>query len=116
MKKQGAIFRDPHLQQENKLQFQEAFPEIKALDIEVTEQGPGNEGLGLRRFTALTVREYINCNNPDCTGKGLSMGDHLRQMLQARQNRQDIQQACEGSTPQGPCKNHFHVTIALTRH
>jgi hypothetical protein len=113
MKRQGDIFLKSDGSGE-KATFSEVFPEIESLTAEVTETGPGNAGLGVRRFNRNSYREFINCSNPLCSGHGAPTGDILRTMVKARQTTYRKNLLCEGREESGqPCSNIFVINIAL---
>jgi hypothetical protein len=98
-----------------KVPFAEVFPEIEALDARVTETGPGNQGLGARRFNRNSYREFINCSNVLCSGHGAPSGDILRAMVKTRQKTAQNRIVCEGREESGKrCSNVFVMAIMLT--
>jgi hypothetical protein len=110
---QGSIFKGAD-GSDDSARFEEAFPEIKSVKVTIEESGPGNEGLGLRELTRRSVREYINCSNPDCLGKGLLLGDVLRRMQTEKQTQLSWEQNCSSKDHAGrPCANHFRIRIYL---
>lgn|GEM_PF-3195521 len=113
MKLQGDIFKsniDGEL-----TTFERAFPTIDSLDVAIDESGEGSEGLGLRCLTRRSVREYVNCSNPRCLGKGLDLGALLRQMTQNKQRALATELQCQSREESGmPCKNIFHIRLRIT--
>ncbi len=112
-KKQGGIFRS-NSSEELSIPFSEAFPQIQEIDAEISETGEGNEGLGVRRFNRLSAREYVNCSNHRCGGKGFSFGDLLREMIAQRQIERKTDKPCLSNEDGGrPCPNHFAIVVRL---
>lgn len=112
---QGKVFRNPETGEEWAYTFEQAFPKIETVSVSVHEEGPGNEGLGVRVFHKRSVREYINCSNPDCSGKGYRLGDRFRQMLDEDQLSCRDVKLCSGtieSTTQA-CPNQFQIDLHL---
>jgi hypothetical protein len=99
---------------EDRLTFSEAFPEILDASAEVEETGEGNHGLGLRRFHKQGLREYINCSNHRCLGKGFALGFYLREMIRAHASERAIDCPCESHDEDGhPCGNRFKAQIKI---
>jgi len=111
--KGGNIFPSRH-NPDLQVPFKEAFPEIESLHVEVTETGEGNHGLGLRRFTTLSIREFINCSNHRCGGKGVCIGEVLREMIAHGVAERTLQRPCQSREENGkPCPNIFTLQIHL---
>jgi hypothetical protein len=113
MKGQGDIFfqRDGSLP---KTTFSKAFPDIENLTADVTEKGLGNEGLGVRRFTKTSYREFINCSNVLCSGHGAPTGNILRSLVENHRTTYKEDVACTGREESGkPCTNIFSIEITL---
>jgi hypothetical protein len=109
--RRGFIFRLSPDAPEN-VPFERVFPDILSVDAAVNETGPGNSGLGLRRFSKLSVREYINCSNVHCSGKALPLGDLLREMQASRLTTLSRALDCAGREESGgPCRNRFEIRI-----
>lgn len=112
---QGRIFKSAHSLPQLAT-FQEAFPMLDSVSAEVSEFGEGNAGLGLRRFHKNSIREYVNCSNVHCLGRGLAMGDLLRQMLREARDEAEFDRPCDSRDESGAsCPNHFGVRIRLRR-
>jgi hypothetical protein len=94
--------------------FDGAFPSIESLEVVIDETGEGTEGLGLRCLTRRSVREFINCSNPRCYGKGLDLGGLLRSMLHTQQLAHTLETPCGSREESGvPCPNIFHVRLQV---
>jgi len=109
----GDIFRK-NAESDEYVRFAEAFPEIAELSVDVDERGEGNEELGLRRFHQGTVREFFNCSNHRCVGRGFRMGDLLRDMTRRRDTRRDVEVRCQSREESGGvCANIFRVSVRI---
>jgi len=94
--------------------FDAVFPQIAAVEAVIEEKGEGNQGLGLRSLTRRSVREYINCSNPQCTGKGLALGLLMRRMVKEQMDRWEGHFPCESQEEAGtPCANTFQVQLTI---
>jgi hypothetical protein len=114
--RRGSIFRAASGASEN-VPFERAFPTIFSVDASVRETGPGNTGLGLRRFNKLSLREYINCSNLHCSGKALALGDLLREMQGAGLTSVHRELSCAGYQESGdPCPNRFQIELTVAYH
>jgi len=110
----GDIFIRSPEQPGVRVTFAEAFPDIESLDAAVAETGEGNQGLGIRRFTRLSAREFVNCSNHRCSGKGFSLGELLRAMTRGRRTRLSQARSCLSHEESGRrCPNRFQVDIEL---
>jgi hypothetical protein len=58
---------------------------IERLRVFVKEIGRNAEPFELRIVHKDSVREFVDCNNPDCHNGGFSLGDVLRDMVKNRQ-------------------------------
>jgi polysaccharide biosynthesis protein PslG len=111
---QGAIFWSSDEDREKTFRFEEVFPAIRSLVVEVVEQGSGNAGLGARRFSKNSVREFINCSSAHCAGIGFWLGRLLRRMVRDGRRRLHVQTTCESREESGArCQNLFDVRIAI---
>jgi hypothetical protein len=80
----------------------------------IDETGEGTSGLGLRCLTRRSVREFINCSNPRCYGKGLNLGGMLREMIKGRETTRTIETLCGSREETGvACPNAFHVRLHI---
>jgi polysaccharide biosynthesis protein PslG len=114
MASQGGIFWSSDEDRGKTFRFEEVFPEIRSLAVEIIEQGSGNAGLGARRFSKNSVREFINCSSASCSGIGFWLGRLLRRMVRDGRRRLHVQAPCESRQESGtPCLNSFDVRIAL---
>lgn len=105
--KQGAIFA-------GQTTFAEAFPEVVGVEVIVREAGPGNQGLGERRYNRLTFREYLSCSNVACSGRAVSLGEMLRDLIHRRIESVSFHRACEGRLEKGgSCPNAFEIQLAV---
>jgi hypothetical protein len=102
--------------------FDEAFPEIDNLTVEVEESGHGISDCD-RRSTykkQYFPGEYIDCSNPLCYNGGFSMGSILREMVKNKQTELETSKLCQGNegSPKGrkiykKCMNFFKIKVSV---
>ncbi|AKI97035.1 hypothetical protein [Kosmotoga pacifica] len=120
--KASDVFRESKFLYSKKVSFEEAFPEIEDLTVEVEETGHGVSELNRKR----TYRkqyfpgEYIDCSNPLCYNGGFSIGSILREMVKKRQTELETLKLCQGheGSPKGrriyrKCMNFFKVKVSI---
>jgi hypothetical protein len=57
--------------------FEQAFPEIASVRIEVKETGQaGYGGERMHHYNEQAVSEYADCSNPLCSGGGITSALH----------------------------------------
>jgi hypothetical protein len=106
------------------LSFQEAFPTVANLAIEVTETGCGQKYQDIKHTrTYHELPAAIDCSNYFCVGgaiAGHTLARIVREMVAAHHAFQEIDQGCEGreGSPKGqrkygPCINHFELKISI---
>lgn len=96
--------------------FDEAFPEIAELRINVQELRYNVEVYS--RQYGRNISEFVNCNNRLCYNGGFSIGDILRQMVAEKEAEKDVTVFCQGyeGSPKGMrryrnCMHRFKVHI-----
>ncbi len=106
-----------------KVPFEEAFPQVAAMEVEVTEQGNGvPRGAAIRHYSlANNPGEYVNCHNPLCHNGGFSLGEVLREMVERRETVREVHRPCQGNetSPGGgrvyqECASLFKITVHLS--
>jgi len=120
--KASDVFRESEFVFVQKVSFEEAFPEIKDLTVEVEESGHGVSEWNRKR----TYRkqyfpgEYIDCSNPLCYNGGFSIGSILREMVRNRQTELETSKLCQGNegSPKGrriyrKCMNFFKIKVSI---
>lgn len=121
-KKASDIFREGTPMFAKKVSFEEAFPELEDLRIEVKESGYGvGERTGVRTYTLDNLPgEYIDCSNPHCYGGGFSVGSIVRSMVREGETAFEAGQLCKGyeGSPKGrrkyrDCLNCFEINVSL---
>jgi hypothetical protein len=127
-KKASDIFNEKKSPFSTKVSFEEAFPKIKEIKIEVIE----TEGGGLIDFDededktkqyrstfSMNVGEYIDCNNLVCYSGGFSIGEILRDMVLKNEINKEDKARCKGyeGTPKGrrrrSCMHEFYYRINI---
>jgi len=119
--KASDVFQKTEYVFSQKASFEEAFPEIEDVSVEVEESGQGvHKGFNKLTYKKKYIGEYINCSNPLCYNGGFSIGGILREMI--RNNKVDLEttESCQGyeGSPKGrrrykPCWNFFKVKVHI---
>jgi len=118
--KASDVFRESEYVFSSKTSFEEAFPQIKNVEIEVEEIGVGvSQWIGKSVYTR-HVGEFIDCHNPTCYNGGFSIGKLLREMVKTRQTDLEETEFCQGNegSPKGKrlyrkCWNKFNVKVHI---
>jgi hypothetical protein len=103
-----------------KVNFDEAFPTIEDITVEVKEAGY----MLKRKSTSTYTKEYLvpsfECNNISCKQGGVSIERVLREMVRNKQAEREEIMSCKGheGSPKGrrigrACMNHFEITISI---
>jgi hypothetical protein len=117
-KKASDVFRDTNYVFSRKMKFEEAFPEIEDINIEIEEKGYGVYGeLSRKSYTKQNMPgEYVDCSNPSCYNGGFSIGQILRDMVGNKQTDAETSKGCQGyeGSPKGrrryrSCINFFTI-------
>ena len=123
--KASDVFREADFIFGKKGTFEEAFPQITDVTVEVTEEGKGFDGRDLTERRRVYSKsdppgEYADCSNSFCYNGGVGIGSILRTMVYARETHHEDTHFCQGQegSPKGrrrygPCFNHFKVKITL---
>ena len=120
--KASDVFRDTTFVFAKKAPFDEAFPEIEDLKVEITESGEGvSEWSHKRIYTKKYFPgEYIDCSNSLCYNGGVSIGSILRGMVVSKQTTLEDSKLCQGSegSPKGrriyrKCLNSFKIKVEI---
>ena len=125
--KASDVFREAKFLFSRKASFDEAFPEIENVVIEVEERGDGVNHWGFcgsRRVykNPHLPGEYIDCSNPLCYNGGVRVGSIIHEMVKERSTgRVGSTSFCQGyeGSPKGrrryrKCTNSFKVIISIT--
>lgn len=111
-KKAQDVFNESNPIFAKKVGFDEAFPQIKDLTIEVSE---GSLGRGRSRAMVYhkDIGEYINCSNPMCYNGGFSIGKVLRNMVAKKETEFSDTEICKGyeGSPKGRKRYRTCVTM-----
>jgi hypothetical protein len=117
--KASEVFRNTNYVFATKLPFNEAFPEIEEIRVEVQETGygtPNYMGVYDKR-----VGEFVDCSNSQCYNGGVSVGHIIREMVRERETDREASAICRGNeaSPKGrrvyrKCLNQFSLKISLT--
>lgn len=102
--------------------FDEAFPEIDDLTVEVEESGRGVDSENRKSIYQKESfpGEFIDCRNPLCNKGGFSIGSILRDVVRSKQSQLETTERCHGyvGSPKGRvidkfCMNHFKIKISI---
>jgi hypothetical protein len=113
----------------SKASFENAFPQIEQLSIEVVE-AEGTEHVDFRAFDKIKHRhiytkenlpgEFINCRNPDCHEGGLSFSGILLKMIAEKSTKFQGTETCRGYEyqptdlkSQRACSHQFHFKVKI---
>lgn len=103
-----------------KTTFEEAFPSVKSVAVEVAETDYGIP-LKTRTYYKDSLGECIDCSNQRCYGGGFDLGAILRDMIENRITNRETTEFCQGyeGSPKGrknygPCGRRFVVKVKIT--
>jgi hypothetical protein len=105
-----------------KVSFKEAFPQIKDLNVEVTEIGSGTNYKGQTQSYSKAdfPGEFIDCSNPLCYNGGFSIGGIIREMVENNQTDIETSKSCRGyeGSPKGKrryrsCTSFFKIKVHI---
>jgi hypothetical protein len=103
-----------------KVSFDEAYPEIEDVVVEVKENGYGSYGASRTYAKAYFPGEFIDCSNPSCYGGGFSIGQIIYEMKRNRQTEYATSKICKGceGSPKGrrryrSCINVFEIKVTV---
>ena len=119
--KASDIFKQTEYLFSKKVSFEEAFPEIEDLTVEVEERGKGvREWDRKRTYGKKYLGEYIDCSNSICYNGGFSIGSILREMVKKKKTTEEGSVSCQGyeGSPKGriryrSCINFFNYNISI---
>lgn len=119
--KASDVFQESEYLFVQKTSFDEAFPQISEVSVEVTQTGRGvSQLLNKLTYTKQSLGEFINCSNPLCYNGGFSIGSILREMVNNKQSDLSTTRSCQGyeGSPKGrhrwgPCMNNFSVKVHI---
>ena len=123
IKKASDVYRETIFVYRNKLSFEEEFPQIKSIDISVSESGIGvKDWKSIKSYNKNNLpEEYIDCSNSMCYNGGFSIKEIIRKMVSNHLSNYETTELCQGyeGSPNGQiryrdCLNGFHVNVKIT--
>ncbi len=109
-----------HAPRRNLVAIDGTMDKIARLRIVCKEVGQNAEPFDLRIQHRDAIREYVECNHPDCFNGGFSLGNLLREMLLSRQEDYVGTSFCTGqlgdpedSGPHPSCPTRYDLEISL---
>lgn len=127
-KKASDVFRETEFVFSKKVSFEEAYPEIKEISIEVIESdGPLEPDFenpphypNRKMKYGKDVGEYIDCHNTVCFNGGFSVGSIIQEMVGQKQTYKQDSTFCRGyeGSPKGKkryqsCLHMLHYRIRI---
>lgn len=118
--KASDVFRDANPVFGEKSSFEEAFPDVEDIRIEV-EIGTDGEGNDKQTYTKRNFPgEYIDCSESLCYNGGFSIGSILRDMVRECKTHRQGSEICQGyhGSPKGQrkykeCHNFFQYEVHI---
>jgi hypothetical protein len=120
--KASDVFRDATYVFSRKVPFEEAFPQIDDLRVQVRESSIGRTE-PIRTSTYTTVNppgEFVDCSNPLCYNGGVSVGSVIHAAVRDRKTECTETHGCQGyeGSPKGQrryrsCLHTFEVTVNI---
>jgi len=120
--KASDVFRESKYVFGKKVSFEEVFPEIEDIVVDVEELCWGTNKQNCKRtYTKRNFPgEYIDCSNPLCYNGGFSIGKILRDMVKNRQTELETLELCQGyeGSSKGnkyykKCLNQFKIKVSI---
>jgi hypothetical protein len=103
--------------------FEEAFPNVAAIDFEIDPDPYKQFGKASVRITRASLRSFVSCPNERCRRGGFDFGQFLMDYTYSGEGVLEVDQIfpCNGDegTPAGrrkgsPCMGSFHVKGSIT--
>jgi hypothetical protein len=118
--KANDIFQQSNYVFGQKVEFEEAFPQIDDITVKVRESGAGVYGSYERTLGKTSIGQYVNCSNPICHNGGFSLANILYSMVRERKTEHESTEICQGyeGSPKGKrvyrkCINTFRVYVSI---
>ncbi len=120
-KKASDIFRETRSPFARKVEFEEAFPQIDTIIVEVEEEGEGVFAeINKQIYRKNDLGEFIDCSNSICYNGGFSIGQIIRQMVSEERTDLETSKICQGfeGSPKGrnryrSCLNRFKIGVHI---
>ena len=97
--------------------FEEAFPEIEEIEVDVEETDLVETQRTLH-YTIENIRGKVPCTNSQCTNRGVRLDSLISEMKREGDSHGEFTKSCEGVEKFGQndhrtCPHNFHVEIDL---
>jgi hypothetical protein len=120
--KASDVYRQSPFMQGSWKRFEQAFPQIDNILMEVREDNAVKIGeSSVRTYTINDFPGVVDCSNPLCCGGGFSMEPILHDMVRKGQTEYKFSEKCDGyeGSPQGvkrygDCYHFFDVKVSIT--
>ncbi len=102
--------------------FDECFPQIRDIDVEVVESGLGvGDNSRVSRYSKEDIEEHVACSSPLCHNGGFRLADIIRNMVRRGDREFQATRECQGKrgSPRGRnknrncCGNSFRIKITI---
>lgn len=119
--KASDVFNKTEFAFAKKTTFENAFPQIEDITVEVVESGDGvREWNAKRIYKKSNIGEYVNCHNSLCYNGGFSLGNIIRHMVRDKKTELETTEFCQGyeGSPKGRrkyrnCMNCFDIKVVI---
>jgi hypothetical protein len=119
------VFRTTDYPFAQKVSFEEAFPQITALSVEVDEDGNGvvkSTYMSTKQhYDKESCQKFVDCSNRLCYNGGVDIGSIIRKMVRDHTTDHEVTKFCQGyeGSPKGrkryrPCTNGFDIKVKIT--
>ncbi len=113
------VWDEPVFMTGEKVTFEEAFPDIEELMVEVRERY--GEFIGPKhRFSKKNVKPKMECSNPNCYQSGLDIQSILRELVSVRETDYGSTELChpldtekKGGSGFKRCNHFFEIVVHI---
>lgn len=94
--KASDVFNESNFVFSRKVSFEEAFPTIKEVIVNVEESNIYGQTKNRVCKSSNGMGEYIDCSNSSCYNGGFSIGHILREMISKKETDSETELHCQG--------------------